>query len=230
MSKCFPTRQSSQLRSVWWLPALSLGCIALGCDETDEVRITPPDGSGGSSGSSGSGGSTGGNGGGVNTAGGVGAPMDDAGADATAPGDLCVPGSLTAYCASNACPVFADAQQSLRQDRMGFPSPLLAIVQRPCVADDGSARISVAANYLAWTKTFIYDAQSLQLVGVVLTDDVAPICDGTGVYPDSLAAFHGERAPDCEWPDELPAACEAADAGVEDAGADAGTLVCVLTP
>lgn len=215
------------------LSMVSLAWAVVGCEgSSDGTALQPTAGSGGSGSSGGSGGSptlTAGNGG---TGG---SPLDggtDATADATGPSELCVPGSLATYCASHACPAFADAPDALRQP-LGFATPVADIVQRSCVAADGSARVSVAGNYLSWTRTFIYDAEQ-QLTGVVLRDDVGPTCDGSGVFDDELSGFYGERAPDCEW-NGRPAACDAADAGISDAGIsdagpDAGPRVCVLTP
>jgi hypothetical protein len=216
---------------------ISLAWAVVGCEgSSDGTPLQPTAGSGGSGGSGSSGGSggsptlTAGNGG---TGG---SPFDagaDATSDATGPSDLCVPGSLASYCADHPCPAFADAQQALRQP-LRFATPVIDIVQRSCVASDGSARVSVAANYGSWTRTFIYDAETRQLTGVVLRDDVGPTCDGSGVFDDELSGFYGERARDCEWHGR-PAACDAGDAGISDAGAsdagpDAGPQACVLTP
>lgn len=201
------------------LCALGLAWGATGCNQAgDETSLEPGsrdvrDGAGGSTaGAAGNGGSI--------------TQVDDAGADATAdavsPVDLCEPGLLTTYCANNPCPAFDAARQALR-DPLGLVTPVAAIVQRSCTAPDGSARVSVGANYRSWTRTFIYDAETHQLTGVVLSNDLGILCDSA---LDILSGRHGEGSPDCEWRDPLPSGCETRDAG----SGDAGPLECVLAP
>lgn len=220
------------------LCALGLAWGATGCSKAgDETALEAGPGGGlggfgGSGASGGAGGSTAGTAANAGRGGSL-AQVDDAGTDATADAtgavDLCEPGLLTTYCANSPCPAFDAARQALR-DSMGFLTPVAAIVQRSCTAPDGSARVSVGADYRSWTRTFIYDAETHQLTGVVLSNDLGIRCDGD----DSLSGRHGERSPDCEWRDPVPSGCETSDAGSSDAGSSdaglGGPLGCVLTP
>lgn len=222
-------------RSIWlsrpaWC-ALALAWVATGCNQADETSLEPGprDGLGGSSGGGGSTASSAGQGGST--------PQIDAGmdatADATSPVAQCEHGLLATYCANSPCPAFDAARPALR-DTMGFQTPVVAIVQRSCVAPNGSARVSVGADYISWTRTFIYDAETHLLTGVVLSNDLGIRCASDG---DILSGRHGEFAPDCEW-QGVGSGCEASgagDAGSDDAGpGDAGLLgqplECVLTP
>jgi hypothetical protein len=142
--------------------------------------------------------------------------------------------TIEEYCSTLACPSLAEAREEIRSTDTPF---LRAIIQRPCVSANGSARISVTGHFLAWSRTFIYDAETQALVGVQYIDDVASCQRVAPTEPGfgSFTGFYGEVAPDC-GPGELgiviPDAC--ADAGaLDDYGwaIDAGPpYECVLGP
>jgi hypothetical protein len=210
--------------------------FAAGCDDAkDDTQVQPRAGSGGG----GAGGSTGGTAG--TTAGGEGGAAGsmeprDAGADASPPASDCVVGTLEQYCSVQECPAFDDARISLRRLR-GFPLTARVIVQRPCEAPSGAARIAVSADYRSMALTYIYDAATEALVGVELIDDLG-LCSGSDVeFGDpafgNVSGYYGEASPDCGsgFPRfDVPAACGSFDAGApDDAGPDAGPSECILT-
>jgi hypothetical protein len=228
-----------------WLVLLA-SVTSAACDDRDETTVGPRAGSGGiaaggsagvTGGTGGTGGSSGDGGTGGSSEGGTGGVLDagaDASGDASAAGNECVAGTLEAYCNRRACPAFADARDVLRDT--GAPY-IRTIIQRPCVAPNGAARIAVMAQYLQWSLTYIYAADTQQLVGVEYLDDV----DGCMLLePDDLgfgqySGFYGEAAPDCSSGGLLffiPDGCP--DAGVIDnpaGGVDAGPpYECVLAP
>ncbi len=161
----------------------------------------------------------------------------DAGADAAPPASDCVVGTLEQYCSAQECPEFDEARSNLRR-LSSFPALTpQVIVQRPCTAPSGAARIAVGADYRSMSLTYIYDATTEALVGVEFIDDLGP-CSGSDVeFGDPgfgvVSGYYGEASPDCGsgFPRfNVPAACGALDAGVpDDAGPDAGPSECVLT-
>jgi hypothetical protein len=204
------------------------------CDDRDATSMLPRAGSGGV----GAGGAAGGAGGtsGTGTDGGATA-LDagtDASGDASSPASACIVGTLEAYCNRRECPALADAREALRDT--GAPY-IRTIIQRPCAAPNGGARVAVTAQFLQWSLTYIYDAATEQLVGVEYIDDVAGcmVIDPNEAVFGQFTGFYGEAAPDCS-PGGLdffiPDGC--ADAGVIDnppLGLDAGApYECVLTP
>jgi hypothetical protein len=219
---------------------------AVACNDRDETTV-PPGGAGGAGGA-GLGGSAGGpvggssgnagNAGSGGNGGSAGTDLDagaDATADAASSGNVCVLGPLATYCGVFECPALADARYELRNT--GTPY-LKAIIQRPCVAPNGAARIAVTGQFLAWSRTYIYDAATEQLVGVDYINDLGGcevIDPGEPGFGDSTG-FYGEASPDCS-PGGLdlfiPDGC-AIDAGTrEDLNnfPDAGPpYECVLTP
>jgi hypothetical protein len=217
-------------RSIVWLAGVA---ISAGCDDAeDDTQVEPRAGSGG--GGSGAGGSVGGTAGSGGDGGSAGNRDDrDAGADAAPPASDCVLGTLEQYCSVRECPAFEDARSSLRRLR-GFPAlEAQVIVQRPCVAPSGAARVAVSARFEAASLTYIYDAANEALVGVEFIDDLG-LCSGDDVelgepgFGD-VSGYYGEAAPDCGsgFPSfDVPAACGALDAGVPD---DAGPSECILT-
>jgi hypothetical protein len=234
-----------QHRAAPWFIVLS-SLAAAACNDRDETTV-PPGGAGGASGA-GLGGSAGGpvggssgnagNAGSGGNGGSAGTDLDagaDATADAASSANACVLGPLATYCGVFECPALADARNELRTT--DAPS-IKAIIQRPCVAPNGAARIAVTGQFLAWLRTYIYDAATEQLVGVDYINDVGGcevIDPGEPGFGDSTG-FFGEASPDCS-PGGLdlflPDGC-AIDAGtLEDLYdlADAGPpYECVLTP
>lgn len=225
---------------------IGLASVALACEDRDATSVTAPGGSGGSgaagSSGSGSGGTSLGGSAGSNAGNGGSAGTDlDAGtdADAASAGDGCVLSTLAEYCGVLECPALADARGAFRGTTIPF---LRAIVQRPCAAVNGAARIAVTGHFWAWTRTYIYDAATEQLVGVEYIDDVGcpwpsgsaddPTEPGFGYY----TGFYGEASPDCSSGGlalELPAGCVDAGAALEDwePSFDAGApYECVIAP
>ncbi|HKO94708.1 MAG TPA: hypothetical protein VJU61_26315 [Polyangiaceae bacterium] len=202
------------------LAALAFAFVA--CGSKDETSVQPGAGSGGGSGSSGGGGSgaadpgPGGSGGSTE----LGDASVDATPDATNQTGPCVDGTLEEYCSENSCPAFADVWQSLRRESPPIPR---TIVQRPCVAADGSPRVAVSAEFGILVNTYIYAAETL--VSVQLYSDVPEFCEATG---SSAIAYYGEVSTDCQSGFQsgfLPEACPpppSLDAGVLDAGFDGG--------
>jgi hypothetical protein len=240
--RLYPLRQERRV-APWFIIVVSLASAA--CDNEDQTSLRTA-GSGGigvggsaggpSGGVSGNGGIGNGgraNGGGGN--GGNGGTDLDAGADAAGPPGPCVVGTLEAYCSVVDCPpALAGARTRLRSNN---EAPYLrGILQRSCVAVNGAARIAVSAEYLDWSRTFVYDAATEQLVGVELINDVAgcEVSDPREPGWVELMGFYGEASPDCS-PDVdfvLPDAC-LSDAGAPlDGGSvlDAGPYECVVAP
>jgi hypothetical protein len=224
-----------------YLLSLASVAFAVGCDGANDVIRTLPfagSGGGGAGGSSGGtagspfGGEGGGGAGGTETGG------RDAGADAASPANDCVLGTIEQYCSRQACPAFADARTSLRRRSQFSVLTAQVIVQRPCTAPSGAARVSVSAHYgPPLSLAYIYDATTQALVGVEYIDDLGR-CSGAGVeFSDPgfglVSGYYGEASPDCGagFPDfEIPAACGSLDAGApDDAGPDAGPSECILT-
>jgi len=219
-----------------------LAGLASGCDDAKDqtlVRLTA--GAGGSGGSGGSGaGSGGGNGGAVTE-------IRDASADATADAadaaSSCVVGTLERYCAvtGDCPPSLAAARVELREI---YALGASIIVQRPCTAPDGSARVSVSANYASMSKAFIYEAETERLLGVEVIDDLGPcsgVGHGLGTAFGQVAGFYGEESPDCgsggyDSDFIIPAACSLPDGGAQreaevlDGGPHAEPYECILTP
>lgn len=216
----------------------------LACDDKDRTSVGGPGGSAGA-GTAGSGGNAGGGNGGTSAGGNAGnggsAGADlDGGIDATADADAasvggaCVLSTIEEYCAALACPALADARDEFRNSTTPY---LRAIVQRPCVAPNGDARIAVTGHFGAWTRTYIYDAATEELVGVEFIDDLggcSPPANPSDTGLGSWGGFYGEAAPDCSsggLPIELPAGCVDAGAALEDWEPDAGPpYECVLAP
>jgi hypothetical protein len=224
--------------AAWLLLLASLSSSA--CDDRDQTTTLPRAGSGGV-GAGGSAGGTGGTGTGGSSGdggSGTGGTVLDAGADASddasGPSSVCVVGTLEAYCSRRQCPALADAREALRDTGVPY---LRTIIQRPCAAPGGAARVAVTAQFLQWSLTYIYDAATEQLVGVEYIDDVGGcvVIDPNEPGFGQFTGFYGEEAPDCS-PGGLdffiPDGC--ADAGVIDnppLGLDAGPpYECVLTP
>jgi hypothetical protein len=224
--------------AAWLLLLASFAPTA--CEDRDETTALPRAGSGGvgaggpAGGTAGSSGARAGGAGGSSGDGGAGLDAGaDASGDASGPGSGCVAGTLEAYCDRRECPALADAREALRDTGVPY---VRTIIQRPCVAPNGAARVAVTAQFLQWSLTYIYDAATEQLVGVEYIDDVG----GCVVIDPNEPAFgqftgsYGEEAPDCS-PGGLdffiPDGC--ADAGVIDnppLGLDAGPpYECVLT-
>jgi hypothetical protein len=134
------------------------------CDDRDTTSMLPRAGSGGV----GAGGAAGGSGGTSGTGTGGGATVLDAGTDASgdaaSPASECVVGTLEAYCNRRECPALADAREALRDTGVPY---IRTIIQRPCAAPNGGARVAVTAQFLQWSLTYIYDAATEQLVGVI---------------------------------------------------------------
>ena len=221
----------------WFIVFASVASVA--CGDEDKTSVLPSAGSGGAGGSSGGG--TGGTSGtaGSSVGGNGGSAVDDLDAgtdasDASSAGGECVLSTIAEYCGELDCPALADARAELRSS-----GPFLrGIVQRPCVAANGDARIAVSGDYRSWSRTYVYDAATEQLVGVEVINDVAdcyvvdPGEPGFGEY----MGYYGEASPDCS-PGGLdffvPDAC-GIDAGAATGAppaADAGPpFECVLTP
>jgi hypothetical protein len=234
LDKILPCLQHGR-RVACCLLSLAGFAFAAGCDDAeDDTQVLPRAGSGGG----GAGGSTGGTagtpasgeGGGV---GGTETEDRDAGADAAPVASDCVVGTLEQYCSVQECPEFDEARSNLRSLR-AFPAlTAQVIVQRPCTAPSGAARIAVSADYRSMSLTYIYDAATEALVGVELIDDLG-LCSGRDVeFGDPgfgvVSGYYGEASPDCGsgFPRfDVPAACGSLDAGLPD---DAGPAVCILT-
>jgi hypothetical protein len=227
--------------------------LTLGCGSTDDGKLLQPfrvssvDADGSTAGSDGSGGNgSGGNGGSweQRDAGGDAAP------DAASGERSCRVGSLEDYCGAGfACPDSPAAARTQLQDPIALLVPVI-IVQRACSAANGEARVSVSASYRSLAMSYIYDAQSRQLVGVQVVDDVG--CTVQGLTPEGFGqhpGYYGEESLDCGAslnPFVVPSACSlpddwlSRDAGTPataptDAGADAGSLYagpyeCILVP
>jgi len=218
---------------------LLAGLASTACGDQDNTAVVPTAGSGGggaggTSGSAGTAGAAGssGSGGGGGSAGDeldAGTDASDA-SDASNPESECVLSTLDAYCGALTCPALADARDLLRAS-----GPYLRIiVQRPCVSANGAARIAVSGDYWGHSRTYVYDAESEQLVGVEVIDDIfecpeiEPGDPGFGEY----MGYYGEASPDCSpgLPFVVPDAC-GIDAGAMTPPPDAGpALECVLTP
>lgn len=225
---------------------------ATACDAPrDETIVRTDAGSGGG----GAGGSTAGPGGGAGS-GGATDEGRDASADATPDGDTgherCVLSTIDEYCqGTDDCPALADARPRLRRVP-NFIGPR-AIVQRGCVASDGSSRISVGAGAPGdhWTHVYVYAADTQQLVGVHVSDDLGGDCDRMAfeAHGFGIRGYYGENSPDCDfvipsqcgWPERwyLPDAgvvngdggvLDASDAGADDAGADLRSNECIVAP
>jgi hypothetical protein len=244
MFQTLPQFHRQHRTSSWLIVLVSLASFA--CNDRDETKV-PPGGAGGSggtglggsagasvAGSSGSGG-TAGNAGNGGSGGSVGVDLD-AGADATIDASSsvrdCVVGTLEAYCGQFECPALADARDELRSSDQ--PPYLRAIIQRPCVAPNGAARIAVTGEFRSWSRTYIYNAATEQLVGVDYINDFGgcEVLDPGDPDFGDTTGFFGEASPDCS-PGGLrlfiPDGC--ADAGaVANAPLDAGPYECVLTP
>jgi hypothetical protein len=163
----------------------------------------------------------------------------DATADATSSDDPCALSSIEEYCQRrlNDCPSLADARFSLRA--RPFENTPRRIVQRSCTAADGSPRISVGAGSWNWSKTFIYDAQTQQLLGVTVTDDTG--CHGRMYLNEdnfgSVPGYYGEKSRDCGFvvPKECgwsggPLDVDAGPVDGGDAGQDLRNNECILAP
>lgn len=232
---------------------VTFACSALmaGCDDAkDDTALTPRAGSGGAgAGGGGVAGTTAGTGGARAGAAGEGTggtetEARDAGADAQSATSDCVVGTLEQYCSVAACPAFEDARSRLRF--LGGVLWAQVIVQRPCTAPSGAARVSVSADYQSMSLTYIYDAASEALVGVEFIDDLGPCSGAQWEVGDpgfgSVSGYYGEASPDCGsgFPEfEVPSACGSFepgapddagpdDAGLDGDGPDAGS-VCILT-
>jgi len=142
-------------------------------------------------------------------------------------------GTLEQYCSLLECPTLAEAPSSLRVLR-NFPAlSAQVIVQRPCSAPGGEARISVSADFRSAALAYIYDAATEALVGVEFIDDLGA-CSGRGVGSDdpgfgNVSGYYGEESRDCGsgFPRFIvPDACDSRDAGATN---DAGPSVCIVT-
>jgi hypothetical protein len=244
----------------WRRSALLLSALALACGSTDDGKLLQPfrvssgDADGLAAGSGGDG--SAGNGSGGNGSGGNGGTLEqrdaggDAAPDASSPERSCRIGSLEDYCAAGfTCPDSPAAARTRLHDAIGSLVPVI-IVQRACSAANGAARVSVSASYRSLAMSYIYDAQTRQLVGVQVVDDVS--CTVQGLTPGGFGqypGYYGEESLDCGAslsPFVIPAACNPPDdwlsrdagtagAAPTDAGADAGSLYadpyeCILVP
>jgi hypothetical protein len=110
----------------------------------------------------------------------------------------CVEGTLADFCVNDRCPSRQDALARLRADGAAF------VVQRPCRGEDGTAFVSVGSSFLTNSGTYIYDAQSGELVSVYVLVDVYELCDER-----ATDAFYGPVIPDCmfDGPVSVPSIC-----------------------
>jgi hypothetical protein len=247
MAKCSSQarkqRRGSTLASLGAL-AVSGALASAACGDTDgKALYRPGPGASGSAGNMGAAGTGGTSGSGAGGSGGTTEPRDaglDSSADATSPGGSCVVASLAAYCAVETCPAnYAEARSLLPSQGLGV-AQLRFLLQQACSAPDGSPRLAVSGDFRSFSKSYIFDATSGQLVSVFIYDDLGGCAGPNPMFIGSERGFYGDELPACgfRYDDyDVPPACSldagSSDAGsFIDAGADAGGgwYECILAP